>query len=251
MGYRVSKRRHRGSTSRSVMLGVMDAAPSNSWPEDATDARHYWASQFAAARSFMQSRRNERSVLIEIAAQHPLINGDQPGREFTARLDRGIELFRIFRQLNSRVEIYVPGSRHVHEGTPDTVSLSYAGLTYLQATGIPSVALHGDDLNLTYKGDAGVYNSADECFVASSYFKDGGFGRLVSVVSPAQLMRKTLHYAAFGVLPLTYTAPTEEMFHDYVDELFEKIPYVLLVDHDLQSPDSMVANAMRADRKPR
>lgn len=190
-------------------------------------------------------------MLIEIAAQHPLVNGDQPGDEFSARLNRGVELFDTFRRLAPIVEVYVPGSLHMHGGSPDSVSLSYAGTTYLEAAGIPRSALHGDDLNLTYKGDAGVYNSADECFVTASYFKDQSFGHLVSVVSPAQLLRKTLHYAAFGVLPLSYTAPTEEMFHDYLDEIFEKIPYVLLVDHDLQSPESTAAAALRADRKPR
>jgi hypothetical protein len=199
----------------------------------------------------MQSRRNEDSVLIEIAAQHPLANGDQPGSEFTARLDQGAELFRRFEALVPRVEIYVPGSRHVHEGVADTVSLSQAGTAYLLRLGILGESLHGDDLNLRYKGDAGVYNSADECFVAASYFRDEMFGHLISVVSPAQLLRKTLHYAAFGVLPLSYTAPTETMFHDYVDEIFDKIPYVLLTDHDLQSPDSVAAADMRASRKPR
>jgi hypothetical protein len=101
-----------------------------------------------------------------------------------------------------------------------------------------------------YKGDAGVYNSADECFVAASYFTDRGFAHLISIVSPAQLLRKVLHYAAFGVLPLTYTAPTAEMFHDYVGEIFDKIPYVLLVDHDLQSPGSTASAESRASRMP-
>ena len=232
------------------MLGAVDPEHSSTWYTDATNARDYWTAQFAAARQFMYSRQNENSVLIEIAAQHPLVNGDQPGDEFSARLNRGVELFGTFRKLAPTVEIYVPGSLHVHESFPDSVSLSYAGTTYLEAAGIPRSVLHGDDLNLTYKGDAGVYNSADECFVAASYFKDRNFGRLVSVVSPAQLMRKTLHYAAFGVLPLSFTAPTEKMFHDYLEEIFDRIPYVLLVDHDLQSPESTEAAVLRAERKP-
>ena len=199
----------------------------------------------------MLQRRDRRSVLIEVAAQHPLVNGSEPGEEFTARLERGKELFEKFRAEGMHVELYVPGSRHVHEGDPDKISLSEAGSFYLKNAGVPAEVIHGEDLNTAYKGTSGVYNSADECFVAASYFKDQGFGRLVSVVSPAQLLRKTLHYAASGVLPTSHTAPTDVMFHDYVEEAFDKIPYVLLVDHDLQSPDSRVAREMRAERQPR
>jgi hypothetical protein len=228
----------------------MNLPPDRLWSAEITNERRYWEAQFVRARQFMQRRCELDSVLIEIAAQHPLVNGHEPGEEFTARLDLGHELFERFRRDATRVEIYVPGSRHVHEGIADKISLSSAGTMYLLSLGVPAHAIHGDDLNLAYKGVAGVYGSADECFVAASYFKDEDFGRLISVVSPAQLLRKTLHYAAFGVLPLSYTAPTEVMFHDYVEEVFNKIPYVLLKDHDLQSPDSEAANVLRGERKP-
>jgi len=198
----------------------------------------------------MASRGGQDSVLIEVAAQHPLVNGTKPGSEFTARLDRGIELFRALQKEYQLVEMYVPGSRHAHLGTADDLSLSNAGTAYLREAGIPPEVLHGDDLNTTYKGNAGVYNSADECFVTASYFKDADFGRLISVVSPVQLFRKMLHYAAFGVLPLSYTAPTDSTYHDYVEEAFDNIPYVLLTDHDLQSAESSAAAEARAERMP-
>lgn len=217
---------------------------------DVTEMRRYWDSQFVAARRFMEDRRARDSALIEVAAQHPLVNGDQPGSEFAARLDRGAALFRDLAGEFKTVEVYIPGSRHTFDGLADDVSLSYAGSKYLQDAGIPSHVLHGEDLNIAYKGDAGVYNSADECFVAASYYKDGEFGRLISVVSPAQLFRKVLHYASFGVLPMCFTVPTEPQFHDYVAEAFDNIPYVLLLDHDLQSANSTAAIASRVERMP-
>jgi hypothetical protein len=209
-----------------------------------------WYAKLETAQSFMNARRSHPGVLIEVAAQHPLIEGTTPGKEFSTRLDRGRELFQSFRDAGQVVEIYVPGSRHVFHGKADKVSLSDAGRAYLEAAGVIPEAIHGDDLNSQYKGDEGVYGSADECFVTASYFKDRGLGILASVVSPAQLLRKTLHYIEFGVLPLNYTAPTYETYHNYLDELFNEIPSVLLVDSALQSPESEKARRLRSERRP-
>jgi hypothetical protein len=120
--------------------------------------------------------------LIEVSAQHPLVGGTRPDEEFGVRLERGKELRDELMGRGFRVELYVPGSRHKHDGVPDLVSLSSAGTSYLIDSGIPSEVIHGDDLNERYKGAAGVYGSADECFVAASYFKDGEFGLLASVL---------------------------------------------------------------------
>jgi hypothetical protein len=221
------------------------------WAADSIPVRQYWQSQFALASEFMRQRHGRRSILIEVAAQHPLVDGRRPNTEFKARLDRGKELYDQFVESVDLIELYVPGSRHVFRGDADELSLSEAGTTYLVEAGIPNALVHGEDLNVAYKADLGVYSSADECFVTASYFKDREFGRLVSVVSPAQLVRKTLHYAANGVLPMSYTAPTEVMFHDHVDEIFSKVPYVLFADHDLQGPESIGANSLRRERRPR
>ena len=44
-------------------------------------------------------------------------------------------------------------------------------------------------------------------------------------MSPAQLMRKTIHYVACGVLPLTHAVPTRSMFHNLlIDEALDGIP---------------------------
>jgi hypothetical protein len=214
------------------------------------ETKSMWRERFAEARQTMRARRGMASSLIEVAAQHPLADGCTPGPEFATRLDRGAELYRQLRAAGNHVEIYVPGSRHRNGELADRASLSAAGTAYLADLGIPGEDLHGDDLNDRYKGDEGVYGSADECFVAASYFLDHEFGRLFSVCSPSQLMRKTLHYIAFGVVPLNVTAPVDEPYHDYLDELFEAVPEVLTIDSTLQGIDSAGARRLRSERRP-
>ena len=220
-------------------------------PPEWDDARREWEDKYESAVSYMESRPRSGRVLLEIAAQHPLVNGLYPNKEFAARLRLGIELYQHHVHDQADVEIYVPGSRHVFDGVADKVSLSSAGIAYLIQNGIPAAVLHGDDLNARYKAEDGVYNSADECFVAASYFKNSNFETLASVVSPGQLIRKTLHYIAFGVIPLTYTAPVKLAFHGYMDELFTEIPFVLLVDATLQDPGSEKAERLRQERRPK
>jgi hypothetical protein len=217
--------------------------------DDATKA--HWKRRFAAARELMHSRRERPAALIEIAAQHPLVDGRTPGPEFRARLDRGAALYRQLRADGRPAEIYVPGSRHRDGDTEDAVTLSSAGTTYLSGLGIGPADLRGDDLNEQYKGGAGVYGSADECFVAAAHYLSGDFGRLYCVCSPSQMMRKTLHYIAFGVVPLNVTAPVDDPYHDYLYELFEAVPHVLTVDSSLQGADSTEAARLRQARRPR
>ncbi|MGW3179037.1 hypothetical protein ACWDD9_07215 [Kitasatospora sp. NPDC001119] len=209
-----------------------------------------WRERLSTAQAFMRARRHLPGVLIEVAAQHPLADRAVPGEEFEARLRRGHELYRGYLEAGRPVEVYVPGSRHRHLGVEDENSLSRAGGEFLEKLGVPAPVVRGDDLNERYKGEAGVYGSADECFVAASYFRDGGFGTLVSVCSPAQMMRKTLHYLQFGVYPLTHTAPTAEGFHDFLYELLVAVPEVMGTDDTLQDPGSDGAERLRSDRRP-
>jgi hypothetical protein len=221
-----------------------------SWAIGTMQDHKYWAQKYEVAKSFMESRLSITAVLIEVAAQHPLIDGEKPNEEFTKRLLLAKHLYEQESNLGKYVEIYVPGSRHVYEGVADKISLSEAGTRFLQQQGIDSEILHGEDLNIKYKGGKGVYNSADESFVVSSYFKDANFGHLFSVISPVQVFRKTIHCIEFGVIPLNYTAPTIYTFHNYIDEIFEAIPYALFVDPDMQSVNSMRANELRNLRMP-
>ncbi|MEV0570052.1 hypothetical protein [Dactylosporangium sp. NPDC050588] len=213
------------------------------------DARQQWQRRYTAATAFMAGRAGRAAALIEVAAQHPLRADGSPGPEFEARLRLGVRLYAEFAE-RGPVEMYVPGSRHRDGGTVDPVSLSDAGGAFLRDAGIPAESVHGEDLNQRYRGDDGVYGSADECFVTASYYRDGPFGPLLAVVSPGQLQRKMLHYLAFGVLPLLHTAPTLPMYHDPVGEVFDAIPRVLTEDPDLRPGTSAWADHLRAARRP-
>jgi hypothetical protein len=237
------------SKSNSSRHGALSAQ--RSWAIGTSQDREYWERKYDAAKQFMQVRRSIPAVLIEVAAQHPLRNGEIPNEEFRQRLLLGKQLYEQEISAGKRVEIYVPGSRHVYEGVADRISLSEAGTQFLLQQGIPNDRVHGDDLNTLYKGNKGVYNSADECFVAASYFKAEEFGRLYSVSSPVQMFRKVLHYIEFGVVPLAYTSPTQDTFHNYIGEIFEAIPYVLFVDPHMQGEDSVRASELRNLRMPK
>lgn len=193
-----------------------------------------WLIKYNKAKNFMEERSGGKKILIEVAAQHPLIDGTKPNEEFENRLKLGIELYKREITNGNYVEFYVPGSLHQYNGFPDKIPLCEAGCNFLIEQEIDESIVHGNDLNLKYKGSDGVYNSADECFVASKYFVDGDFNYLYSVVSPAQMYRKTLFYIEFGILPLNFSVPTTNTFHNYIDEMFIHLPNVLLEDNSWQ-----------------
>jgi len=210
-----------------------------------------WNEKFTAAKSLMQTRSKNRAVLIEVAAQHPLADGVRPGLEFSQRLIEAVRLYGVATAMGLSPVIYVPGSRHQYHEVADQVSLSQAGVAFLKQQGIPPDVLHGDDINARYKGSRGIYNSADECFVAAKYFKENAFKQLWSVVSPAQLLRKALHYIWFGVLSQMYSVPIETAYHDYLREAYDAVPYVREMDPDSQAEHSAWAEQSRLERKPK
>lgn len=216
------------------------------------EARAYWDEKAKIAKEYMQSVSKDKNikVLIEIAAQHPLDEGMYPNKEFKARLNEGIRLYNLEKENGNEVEIYVPGSRHRIGENNDKISLANAGKNYLIDNGVVAECIHAEDLNKKYKGADGVYNSADECFVASSYFKDKKFNKLISVISPVQVMRKTLLYIEFGVMPLNYSVPLDNTYHNYISEAFFQVPYVLFEDHSWQGKDSRLGNKTREERVP-
>lgn len=216
----------------------------------------YWQDRQSKAEYTMKRRRGNRQVLIEVAAQHPLLDGCTPDVEFRQRLELAVRLYHENVEKGFQVEIYVPGSLHLDlDGIPDLCSLSEAGVQYLMQQGIPAECLHGDELNCAYdqkRTFSGVYNSGDECFIAAQYFfqKDRQFRDLLCVCAPNQLMRKTLFYINLGIVPLVYTVPAQKMFHNFVYELLRTVPYVLTQDHDYQAPDSQEAIRTRKQRMP-
>lgn len=209
----------------------------------------HWRKLADEACDVMAQVRKNDGLLIEVAAQHPLIDGVYPNPEFSVRLDAAIKRYELERENRETVKIYVPGSRHMQNGIADRISLSAAGCNYLETHGVDPADLYGKDANSKYKGDDGVYNSSDECYVATRLFRDLGFGRLASYCSPAQLMRKALSYIQFGVLPDMYSVPCEDMFHDYIDEIFIHIP-VFLGDGTGLQVNSDEAKRLREIRKP-
>lgn len=209
----------------------------------------HWAQLLHAAQERMKQADISDGLLIEVAAQHPLVEGMYPNAEFSARLDAAAERYRRERMNGYAVKVYVPGSRHRYGGISDDISLSQAGSRYLEDIGIPSCDIYGDEANQRFKGDSGVFNSSDECYVATCLFNELGFGCIASYCSPAQLMRKALSYIQFGIIPDMYSVPCEHMFHNYVDEVFLHIPTLIKDGTGLQS-DSGEAMRLRNERMP-
>lgn len=215
-------------------------------------SKQYWNDKFEAAKDNMSDRAEiYEGVLIEVAAQHPLFRRTEPNAEFKQRLDKAVELYNSFIQKGIPVSIYLPGSRHKFKGTADNISLSQAAVNYLLSKGIPNDVLLGDDYNLRYKGEDGVYNSADECYVASQIFFEGEYSKLICICSPNQIMRKSMFYIEFGCLPICYGVTVENMYHsNIVNEIFNSLNIVLYFDHSWQDKDTPLYKYFREDRKP-
>ncbi|MEE6206962.1 MAG: hypothetical protein VZR95_02795 [Alphaproteobacteria bacterium] len=201
-----------------------------------------WLDKYNQALDNMQNHKeNGKGVLIEVAAQHPLKDGQFPAEEFSARLDLGVKLYQELSD-QKEVKFYIPGSRHQENGKADLVSLSTAGKNYLISKGIPAENIYADDANDDIMGEKGVYNSTDECFVSCSLFKKYGFAELHLVCSPNQMMRKMLCYISFGCFPHIHTASVDKMYHNPINEIFECVPKVL---ENNQAAQDVTRNARR------
>ena len=216
-----------------------------------SNVKEYWVNKCEEAKKKMIAQDIiSDSILIEIAAQHPLTKTGEPGKEFKARLDRGIELYNSYISQNLEVKIFVPGSLHKYHGVVDPCSLSKSGIDYLIAKGVPKNDIYEESILYKYKGEDGVYNTADECYVASKIFYDDKFAELICVCSPNQVLRKTLLYIEFGIIPYCYSVPVDKMHHNAINELFDNINYIVFKDHDCQDPKSEVFIETRKERKP-
>lgn len=212
------------------------------------EAKAYWIEKQEAARRTMAMRKGYSAVLIECASK-VLEDGLHPDFEFRARLDRTIELYHQLSRVNEVVHIYVPGSLHKEGGVTDQCTLSTAGRRYLVERGIPDEVILGDRENERYKGDEGVLNSADECFVASRIFHEGQYRELHCVCSPIQVTRKWFYYLEFGLVPLIHSVPVAESnIMDIVTEQLRGTENVIYNDHNAQSHDSEVWIYSRKER---
>ena len=205
-------------------------------PFEKSEADTYWKSKAESGIHDVSSKK----VLIEVAANHPLIEG-KPGKEFTEHLEQAIELYYLELEKGNEPIIYVPGSLHyiVNKETGkadvDMQPLSEAGKEYLISRGIPASSIRANVVNLDIKGEDGVYNSGDECYVATQIAKAENCGRIMSVVSPVQLYRKALFYQEFGFNPELYATGTEKTNHNYIGELFWSLYLTYMNDQDWQT----------------
>lgn len=216
-------------------------------------AKEYWKKKYDDAHLTMSTRKENEEyekILIEVAAQHPLKAGTEPNTEFKKRLDFAVNLYNDFTKQKLHAFIYVPGSVHKTSKSTDEISLSEAGCKYLISKEIPCENIFGEDMNKLYKGIDGVYNSADECFVASKIFLNGDYKKLYCICSPNQVMRKTLFYIEFGILPQCYCVPCETMYHTVLDEIFTSLETVIYKDHSWQDSTSETFINSRRSRKP-
>ena len=189
-----------------------------------------WKEKEMEAKFKSKGRRNlYKKILVEVAAQHPLKEGKFPGEEYAKRLDISCEL------MGEDVYIYLPGSLHV----PDEISLSEAGKEYLLKKGVP------EDRIITIEDE--VYNSTDECKVASRILLENEFAELICICSSAQLMRKALSYISFGVYPSFKIASCDELFHSYVEEAMRNIHILLNGEEELKREKERLCE----ERKPK
>lgn len=211
--------------------------------------KEHWDGLYRVAKQNTEDAKEHKGALIEVAAQHPLIDGTTPNEEFQKRLLKAVDLYHELKDRKKPVKIYVPGSVHKDNGVVDKLSLSEAGKRFLVKKGIPKSDIYADDMNEKYKGKDGVYNSTEECYVACKIFSDNSFGELHCICSPAQMTRKVFSYIHCGYVPDVHTVSCDEMYHNYVKEVFENVPELLSDMHILQD-DWNGAVKSRNSRKP-
>ena len=220
-----------------------------------------WAEKQKEAKDNMTRAEamNNKRLLIECAAQHPLNPDGTPGEEFRARLDRSIKLYNEYCADGWSVNIYVPGSLHQIKNKQgayvvDPLPLCESGKKYLINSGISEKDILAQEANAKYKGENGVYCSADECYVSSNLFMEGNYQRFMVVCSPVQAMRKMLYYILFSTMPIVFTESPRShyttTFHNYIYEAIKSIPDIIKSMDDMQENDCADAIKIRKERNP-
>lgn len=218
---------------------------------------NYWKRKEKTCKE--ASDYDEDKILIEIAACHPS-KGTIPNPEFASRLDKAITLYHELKEQGKQVILYVPGSLHAvdtkkdgsgREWLSDTLPLAEIGKRYLVKKGIPEQDIRADESNRKFKKD-GVYNSGDECFVATQIANEENCGRLMSLVSSVQIDRKALFYTEFGRHPeiCSVPPPAQNPGHNYVGEIFFSLYMTYFEDHNWQNPRKIMSPQTRSERNP-
>ncbi len=222
---------------------------------DSIPTLRQWAGKRHEAVELQSQRKHQPDALIEVSSQHPLQEGMYPNDEFAKRLLKGIALREnLLSRTRGKIMLLVTGSRHREGDHVDERSLSEAGTEFLREHGVPPEYILGEDAMNQFKGPdhlwPGVYNSADEAYVAAELFKNNEeFGKIFSVVSTFQSFRKRLHYLWNGVQPTMVPVWMKHGHHSLLNELTKNIPYTFQVDPDWQSPGSMAAKNSRIQRQ--
>ena len=220
----------------------------------------WWINKYNESEKYMKLKRiNGTHVLMVSTSQHPLVEdlyGKRTlvGSEFKDRLDK---LYYVSMMCENQLyEFYIPASIHKDNNQiADDISTSAAAKQYLMYLGLNESIIHGDDLNLKYKGEDGVYNSADESFTATQYFKDNKkFTDIVVICSSDQQLRWELHSIANGVFPIFYEVQTFEskqrIKRGRGSILDPTIYYTLFYDPLFNGADSLLRKLTREIRKP-
>ncbi len=241
-----------------IEIGDKTSIDENSFSFNYTKIEWYDIYQDAEKAMSERKESNYKCDLIEVAAQHPLEGGNTPGKAFKERLDRAKEIYDKIKSNGRQCRIFVPGSLHVG----DSISLSEAGSEYLKSAGVPKNDLIMEDesekyqkqtseyINDKYRVNAwGIYNSADECFVASNIFNEGEYDSLYCVCSANQMVRKKLFYFKNEVVPIMSTTSDDD-FHNDIEELFDSLHFVLYEDSEWQEPESECFKNSRKERMP-
>lgn len=207
-----------------------------SLPLEKSEADAYWKTR-SNYNNEKSSDKSDKNVVIEVAAMHPLQDG-KPNEEFEGRLRKAIEIYHEETDKGNKPIIYVPGSKHSikigEELVEDSESLSEAGREFLIENGIPDKDVMASNANNLYSPKDGVYNSGDECYVATQIAKDINCDRIISIVSPVQVYRKALFYQEFGYKPEIYSVPKEKTAHNYIGETFWSLYLTYMSNNDWQ-----------------
>ena len=105
----------------------------------------------------------------------------------------------------------------------------------------------------------GVYNSMDECYVASEIYKEllsvykCKEGQIICVCSPNQVMRKTFIYLRYGIEVMCHSVPIpgKMMYHNPVWEYFGSLHKAVYSNNDWQNPENDQFIESRKSRSPR
>lgn len=206
-----------------------------------------WSMYYECACRHMEvCLEREGPTLLEVSAQHPLIDGLYPGEEFVRRLQMAKNIVchtSLFVEDDDRsIYIYVPGSRRKCDGAEDKVSLSEAGVAWLKDN-LPVWAqdkiIGGDEKNTYLTDGEDTFNGEDECYATTVLFNQLMASRLFCVCSQGQMMRKLLCYIRFEYYPDCFTV--QGTFHK---PTWEAIYGIL----DLLDTGKVMSNKQRASR---